>query len=307
MEWTLQWLLMLGMAGLAAQFVDGALGMGYGVTSSTLLLAAGLAPASVSASVHVSKIATGLASGASHWRFGNLDWPTVRRIGLPGCLGGFVGAVLLSSASGTVAKPWIAGILLLLGVYVLARFALARVAVPATTTTLRKRFLVPLGLFGGFVDAIGGGGWGPVTTPSLLASGRMEPRKVIGSVNASEFLVALSITAGFLIALGLQGVQPAVLAALLTGGLLAAPLAACVVRRVAPRPLGTTVGGLIILTNSRAVLDGFHASGSVRLGVVALVVCLWGAAVTHVMTQCKRDRTTDVSAPEPVPVSAHGC
>ncbi|MGH8902540.1 MAG: sulfite exporter TauE/SafE family protein [Egibacteraceae bacterium] len=306
MEWTLQWLLTLGMAGLVAQFVDGALGMGYGVTSSTLLLAAGLAPASVSASVHVSKIMTGLASGASHWRFGNLDWPTVRRIGLPGCLGGFVGAVALSNASGTAAKPWIAGILLLLGVYVLARFTLTRIAVPATTATLRKRFLVPVGLFGGFVDAIGGGGWGPVATPSLLASGRMEPRKVIGSVNASECLVALSVTAGFLVALGLEGVQPAVLVALLAGGLLAAPIAACVVRRVAPRPLGAAVGGLIILTNSRAVLDGLDASGSVRLGVVALIVCLWAAAVAHTVRQSRRDRPVDVPTPEPVPVSAHG-
>ena len=306
MEWTLQWLLALGLAGLVAQFVDGSLGMGYGVTSSTLLLAAGLAPASVSASVHVSKIVTGLASGASHWRFGNLDWPTVRRIGFPGCVGGFIGAVVLSNTAGAAAKPWIAGTLFLLGLYVLARFTLTRVAVPVTTGTLRTRFLAPIGLFAGFVDAIGGGGWGPVATPSLLASGRMEPRKVIGSVNASEFLVALSVTGGFLIALGMEGIQPTVLIALLVGGLIAAPLAASVVRRIAPRPLGAAVGGLIIFTNSGAVLDGFGATGSLRFGVIVLVISLWGAAVIHAAKQSKRDQAAHPSVREPVPVLVPG-
>lgn len=305
MERILERLLILGLIGLAAQFVDGALGMGFGVTSSTLLLAAGLAPASVSASVHVSKIVTGLASGASHWRLGNVDWPTVRRIGFPGCIGGFVGAVALSTVSGAAAKPWIAGMLLILGGYVLARFTLTHVAVPATTTTLRKRFLVPVGLFAGVIDAIGGGGWGPVATPSLLASGRMEPRKVIGSVNASECLVALSITAGFLAFLGSQGIQAAVVAALLGGGLLAAPIAAHVVRRVAPRPLGVAVGGLIIFTNSHAILDGLGAAAPARLTIFALVACLWATAIAHVLRQAReRMGDTPASAPESVSVAS---
>ncbi len=303
MEWTLQRLLVLSLVGLAAQFVDGALGMGYGVTSSTLLLAVGLAPASVSASVHVSKIVTGLASGASHWRFGNVHWATVRRIAVPGCAGGFAGAALLSAVPGAAAKPWIASVLVLLGLYVLARFTLARVAVPVTTMTLRRRFLIPMGLFAGFVDAVGGGGWGPVATPSLLASGRMEPRKVIGSVNASEFFVAISITAGFLLFLGAEGVQPAVLIALLAGGLLSAPIAALLVRRIPPRPMGAAVGGLIILTNGRAVLDGFGVNGHTRLVLLALVACLWSAAVTYATRQSKREHTGTVSAPVPETVS----
>jgi uncharacterized membrane protein YfcA len=289
MEWTLQRLLVLGVVGLVAQLVDGSLGMGYGVTSSTLLLAAGLAPASVSASVHVSKIVTGLASGVSHWKFGNVDWATVRRIGVPGCIGGFAGAAVLSTVSGSAAKPWIASILLILGIYVLVRFTVVKIPVPSTTTTLRTRFLAPVGAFAGFVDAIGGGGWGPVATPSLLASGRMEPRKVIGSVNASEFLVAVSITAGFLLFLGAEGIQLAVLGALLVGGLLAAPLAAHVVRRVAPRPLGVGVGGMIVLTNSQVVLTQLGLSAGARAAVIATIACAWVAVVTMTVRQGRRD------------------
>ena len=289
MESMLQRMLLLSLVGLAANFVDGALGMGYGVTSSTLLLAAGLAPAAVSASVHFSKIVTGLASGASHWRLGNVDWPTVRRIGVPGCLGGFAGAAALSAVSGAAARPWIAGVLLLLGVYVFARFTLVRVEVPETTTPLRRRFLAPIGAFGGFVDAIGGGGWGPVATPSLLASGRMEPRKVIGSVNASEFFVAVCISAGFLLFLGPESVQVTVLLALLAGGVIAAPIAASIVHRVAPRPLGVAVGGLIMLTNSRVVLEGFGAGGHTALAVNVLVTAVSVAALLHAVRQGRRE------------------
>ena len=279
--------------------------MGYGVTSSTLLLAAGLAPAAVSASVHFSKIVTGLASGASHWRLGNVDWPTVRRIGVPGCLGGFAGAAALSSVSGAAARPWIAGVLLLLGVYVFARFALMRVEVPEATTPLRRRFLAPIGAFGGFVDAIGGGGWGPVATPSLLASGRMEPRKVIGSVNASEFFVAVCISAGFLLFLGTESVQVTVLLALLAGGVIAAPIAASIVHRVAPRPLGVAVGGLIMLTNSRVVLEGFGAGGHTALVVNVLVTMVSSVALVHTVRQGRRDRAAvaEVPTPQTVPLA----
>jgi uncharacterized membrane protein YfcA len=305
MEMTLQRLFVLGIVGLIAQFVDGSLGMGYGATSSTLLLAAGLAPASVSATVHVSKIATGLASGASHWKFGNVDWSTVRRIGVPGAIGGFAGAAVLSSVSGAAAKPWIALVLLVLGVYVLVRFAVVRVAVPTATTAFRRRFLAPVGAFGGVVDAIGGGGWGAVTTSTLLASGRMEPRKVIGSVSASECLVAVSITAGFLLFLGVESVQWPVLAALLVGGLIASPIAALLVRRIAPRPLGVGVGGLIVITNSQVVLDRIGLHGSARLTLIGTFVCLCAAAVVHSVKQSQRDQAVPEAKPEgdPVPIA----
>src|SRR5688500_10456960 len=108
-------LILIGLAGFVAQLVDGALGMAYGATSSTLVLAVGLSPATASASVHLAEVGTTLVSGASHWRFGNVDWRTVRRIGIPGAIGAFVGAVVLSSVSAEVAKPWMASVLLLLG------------------------------------------------------------------------------------------------------------------------------------------------------------------------------------------------
>ena len=132
---------------------------------------------------------------------------------------------------------------------------------------MRKRFLGPLGLVAGFVDATGGGGWGPVGTPAILASGRMEPRKVIGSIDTSEFLVAVAASLGFLVALGSQGIDFAWVAALLIGGMIAAPIAAWLVRHVPPRLLGSLVGGMIILTNSRTLLrsDWLDAPDGVAL------------------------------------------
>ena len=178
--------------------------MAYGVTSTTLLLSAGYAPAAASASVHLAEIGTTLASGASHWRFGNVDWKVVGRIGVPGAIGAFAGATFLSSLSTDSAKPWMAGILLALGTYLLLRFS-TRAPVTQVDLPPRRRFLTPLGLFAGFVDATGGGGWGPVATPTLIGSGRMTPRRVIGTVDTSEFLVAVAASLGFLIGIGNEG------------------------------------------------------------------------------------------------------
>src|SRR5918992_1689692 len=170
--------------------------MAYGATSSTMLLAYGLAPATASASVHLAELGTTAVSGFSHWRFGNIDWRTVRRIGIPGAIGAFFGAVVLSNISSEVATPWMGTVLLVLGIYILARFARGRRSAPKGRPYVRGRFLAPLGLTAGFVDATGGGGWGPVSTPTLLATGKMEPRKVIGSVDTSEFLVAFAASIG---------------------------------------------------------------------------------------------------------------
>ena len=233
-------LIVLALAGFAAQLVDGALGMAYGATSTTLVLATGLTPAVASASVHFAELGTTLVSGTSHWRFGNVDWRTVRRIGIPGAVGAFTGAVVLSNISADLAKPWMAGILLGLGIYILLRFALGRAQLKPGRRYVRGRFLVPLGLGAGFVDATGGGGWGPVATPTLLTSGRMEPRKVVGSVDTSEFLVALAASLGFLAALGSQGMDWGVVVALLAGGVVAAPLAAWLVQKITARLLGTS-------------------------------------------------------------------
>src|SRR5688500_3402040 len=172
-------LVLLALVGLGAQLVDGSLGMAYGVTSTTLLLAIGTNPAAASATVHLAEIGTTLISGVAHWRFGNVDWPVVAKIGIPGAVGAFAGATFLSSLSTEAAAPLMALILLTLGVYILVRFTAFGLPKGNLGKPLRKRFLAPLGLFGGFVDSTGGGGWGPVGTPAILASGRLEPRKTI--------------------------------------------------------------------------------------------------------------------------------
>ncbi len=289
MERLLRQVMVLGVVGLLAQLVDGALGMAYGVTSSTLLLMAGVAPATASASVHLSEVGTTLVSGISHHKFGNVDWGTVRRIAGPGAVGAFTGAVLLSNIDGEVARPFMAGILLLLGVYLLVRFAF-RVQVVRETSTLKTRFLAPLGLLGGFVDATGGGGWGPVTTPTLLASNRMEPRKVVGSVDTSEFVVAFAASAGFLLSLGSQGVVALYVLPLLIGGMIAAPLAAYIVRRVPAQILGTAVGGMIVLSNARTVLTSLGLEATQRAPWYGFIVVMWVAAIALTVTYVRRER-----------------
>jgi uncharacterized protein len=290
----LRGLLVLGIVGLFAQLVDGALGMAYGVSSTTLALAVGLSPAAASASVHMAELGTTAVSGLSHWRFGNVDWRTVRRIGVPGGAGGFLGAVVLGSVSANVAEPWMASILLALGVYILVRFTLGKRPQSNGRHYVRGRYLAPLGLTAGFVDAAGGGGWGPVATPALLATGKMEPRKVIGSVDTSEFLVALCASAGFLLALGSQGISWSVVAALMAGGVVAAPIAAWLVRRVTAQLLGATVGGLIVLTNSRTVADATGLYGTGRTLLYGLITTLWASAIILVIAQHRRNGASPV-------------
>lgn len=282
-------LIVLGVVGFFAQLVDGALGMAYGATSASLVLAAGVAPAAASASVHLAEVATTAVSGLSHWRFGNIDWRTVRRLGVPGAVGAFIGAVVLSNISAEIAKPWMASILLLLGAYILLRFTLKGAPQKEGRRYVRGRFVAPLGLGAGFIDATGGGGWGPVSTPTLIASGRMEPRKVIGSVDTSEFLVAVSASAGFLAALGSQGIETSYVVALVAGGIVAAPIAAWFVRIVTARLLGACVGGLILITNTRTMFDAFEVSGTTRNPVYLVLALVWIAAVSYVVHRHRRD------------------
>jgi uncharacterized protein len=284
-------LVLLALVGLGAQLVDGSLGMAYGVTSTTLLLAIGTNPAAASATVHLAEIGTTLISGLSHWKFGNVDWRVVAKIGIPGAIGSFAGATVLSNLSTAVAAPVMSLILLSLGVYLLVRFTLRGVDRRNLGRPMRKRFLAPLGLVAGFVDATGGGGWGPVGTPAILASGRMEPRKVIGSIDTSEFLVALAASLGFLFALSDQGVDFVWVLGLLVGGMAAAPLAAWLVRHIPPRMLGSLVGGVIVMTNTRTLLrsDWIDASDPVRYGVYAVIYLVWAAAVVHSLREHRKD------------------
>ena len=241
------------VVGFIAQLVDGSLGMGFGVMSMSLLLAIGVAPAVASATVHIAKIGTAVISGAAHWRFGNVDGRAVLLLGVPGAVGAYLGATLLSSLTLNAAKPYVSVILLTLGAVIVARFIHRRrnesqQRDDAAERPVRPRWLLaPLGLIGGFIDASGGGGWGPVTTTTLVASRQLSTRTTIGTVNASELLVAIAASVGFLQHLGSAGVRWDITAAILLGGLIAAIPAAWLVRHVDDRVLGMGVGVLIVV------------------------------------------------------------
>jgi uncharacterized membrane protein YfcA len=289
-------LVVLALVGLAAQLVDGSLGMGYGVTSATLLVAGGLGPAAASAAIHFSEIGTSLVSGISHQALGNVDWRTVSILAAPGFVGAFAGATLLVNLDADLTKPLVAAILLTLGIYVTWRFL--------TLRSLRfqsrpsARFLAPLGLVAGAVDAIGGGGWGPVGTTTMLSSGRLEPRKVVGSVDTAEFVVTVGASLGFLLALGSQGINWAFVAALLVGGVIAAPIAATLVRYLPPRVLGVAVGGVIVLTNLKTLAEVVGVPGITIAVLASMVFTLWVLWVAYAVKLEEADREGSGIAPQ---------
>jgi uncharacterized membrane protein YfcA len=285
-------LVVLAILGFIAQLVDGALGMAYGVTSTTLLLAvAGLTPALASTVVHISEVGTCAASGLSHWRFGNVDWSKIAWLAIPGAIGAFLGAVVLVSViSAEAAEPIVAIFLFLLGGYVLARFAFNRTTQVVQNLPIPRAFLSPLGLIAGFLDAAGGGGWGPISTPTLLSSGRMEPRKVVGTVDTSEFIVALSASVGFLVSLSFAEVPWGVVGALLVGGLVAAPIAAWIVRHLNARVLGTAVGGFILLVNANTFLEAVGLDPSLNVIVYAAILVVWLTALYLAISAVRRER-----------------
>ena len=271
-------ILIFAIVGVVAQLVDGALGMAFGITATTLLIFSGLGPAHASAAVHLAEVGTTLFSGLSHWRLKNVHWPTVLALGVPGAIGAFMGAYVLSNLSTKAAEPVVSTLLVLLGAYVLVR----SVAVPwkkdektqPVSTTRRSRFgLAGLGLAGGFLDASGGGGWGPVTTSTLMSVGKAEPRRIIGTVNTAEFLVSVSASAGFVVGMGSelsQNWQPVV--GLLVGGAIAAPIAAWIVTIMKPEVLGGVVGALLMLLNSSRLVNYFGFLGVVAVILIGLAV-----------------------------------
>jgi uncharacterized protein len=285
-------LIVLGIVGLIAQLVDGSLGMAYGVTSTTLLLAiAGLTPALASTAVHLSEVGTTLASGISHWRFGNVDWSKIVWLAIPGGVGAFFGAVVLSSViSAEAAEPIVAIFLFLLGAYVLARFAFNRSNNVVENLPIPRAFLSPLGLIAGFLDAVGGGGWGPISTPTLLSSGRMEPRKVVGTVDTSEFVVATAASLGFLVSLSFADVPWGVVGAILVGGLVAAPIAAWIVRHLNARVLGTAVGGFILLVNANTFLEAVGLDPELNVIVYAGILVVWITGLYFAIAAIRRER-----------------
>lgn len=238
--------------GFLAQLVDGALGMAYGVISTSLLLGLGVPPAFASASIHAAEVVTTGVSGLSHALFRNIDRALFRQIVVPGVIGGVAGAWLLSGLPGEYIRPFVAAYLLLMGLLILGR------AWRRAPPKAQMRSLAPLGLAGGFLDAIGGGGWGPIVASTLMASGT-HPRFAVGSVNLAEFFVTLAISATFLATIGFVYWQ--IIAGLILGGVAAAPLAAFVARRVQPRPLMLVVGSLVILVSLLTILSSLTGVG----------------------------------------------
>ena len=227
----------LVLVGLLAQIVDGALGMAFGLVASSILLSMGLPPATVSASVHTAEIFTTGASGASHLAAGNVDRRLFVRLALPGAAGGILGAVALTHLPANLVRPLVYLYLLVLAVVILRRAWKQRAAQAGEV----KR--VPLlGFVSGLLDASGGGGWGPMATSTLLARGG-QARTTIGSVNAAEFVVTLAISITFFLSMGLQHLE--VVLGLLVGGIVAAPLAAVLVKRVRERWVLLAVGVLV--------------------------------------------------------------
>jgi uncharacterized membrane protein YfcA len=292
-------LILLAIVGLIAQLVDGSLGMAYGVTSTTLLLAVGISPALASASVHIAEVGTCAMSGVSHWRFGNVDWSRIVWLAVPGAIGAFLGAVVLVSViTAEAAEPIVAVFLFSLGIFILARFSFRRHERPVRERPIPKTFISPLGFVAGFLDAAGGGGWGPISTPTLLSSGRMQPRKVIGTVDTSEFLVAFAASVGFLISLSFADIPWQLVGALLLGGLIAAPIAAWIVRILPARIMGTAVGGFILIVNMKTFLEAIGVSGGLALLIYVLIVVFWVTALAHsIMVNRQEKRTKAESQP----------
>jgi uncharacterized protein len=227
--------------GFAAQLIDGALGMAFGVISSTLLISMGVPPATASAGVHTVETFTTGVSGISHTLHKNVDWRLFARITIPGVIGGVLGAYVLTQVPAETARPVVLAYLACIGLYLLWRGAMHR------HTEREPKIVEPLGLIGGFLDAAGGGGWGPVVTSNLLVQGA-SPRRVIGTVNTAEFFLTVTISATFILALGWAAFTVATVG-LLIGGVVAAPVGAYVAKRVNADLLLTMVGTVLTLTS----------------------------------------------------------
>jgi uncharacterized membrane protein YfcA len=262
-------LLVFAVAGFVASLVDGALGMGFGPTSSSILLVSGLAPQAVSASVNIAKVVTGVASGYAHWRFHNLDRTLVLRLAVPGCLGAVIGVTVLSSISGAALRPYLAMLLSIIGVRILVRFARplppAQKDVAVSPGSLKKtiqydkRGVKTAAFIGGITNGLIGA-WGPVVTPFLIHRG-VRPRYAIGCVNSAEIAVASTSAFSIVGAIGTTGFSGALVLALLLGGVAAAPLAAWATRRIPTRPMGVAVATLLLLTNGREIMSWTHITG----------------------------------------------
>jgi uncharacterized protein len=235
------------LVGFIAQLIDGSLGMAYGVSANSFLLSLGLSPVISSASVHMSEIFTTLVSGISHWKFGNIDKRMVWRLLIPGVIGGGLGAYILTTLDGDVIKPYIAIYLLIMGARI---FYKAFKPTEEHEREPKTGLLIALGVTGGACDAIGGGGWGPVVTTTLISTGH-SPRKTIGSVNFSEFFVTLTESIVFILTISLTNWK--IILGLLIGGVLGAPLGALLTKKIPTKLIMIFVGVLIIFLQLRTL------------------------------------------------------
>ena len=238
------------VAGFIAQMIDGALGMAYGVSLTSLLLGMGIPPAVASASVHTAEVFTTAVSGTSHLKLGNVDRTLLKKLLIPGIIGGASGAYILTQLPGSLVKPFVAVYLLAMGVRIVYK------SVKRNEPKTDYRRVVPLAAVGGFMDAVGGGGWGPIVTSTLVARGN-HPRFTIGTVNLSEFFVTLVQAFTFAAFLGSLREHLMLIIGLIIGGIMAAPLAAHMCRKIPARALTTAVGALIVLLSVRTIITVF--------------------------------------------------
>ena len=245
-----QTLTMAFLVGIIAQMIDGAIGMAYGITATTFLLTQGISPAIASSSIHIAEIFTTGASGLSHWRLNNIDKKLFLSLVFPGVIGGIFGVIILSNIDGKIIKPWISVYLVIMGFYIIIKAIKKKVFV----AKISAKKVGPLAFFGGTLDAIGGGGWGPVVTSSLLSSGH-EPKKTIGSVNSAEFFITTTIGFSFVFLMGIN--HPEIIAGLILGGIISAPFAAKITTKLSSKLLMTLVGFVIILLSLISILKNF--------------------------------------------------
>jgi uncharacterized membrane protein YfcA len=239
--------------GFVAEMIDNSLGMAYGVSSNTFLLSLGFPPAIASACVHFSEMFVTLVAGISHFKLGNVDRKLFLNLLIPGILGGIIGAYILTSVEGKFIKPVISAYLVIMGVVILVR-AFRKIK---ENQVHGRLFLIPVGAVGGFFDAIGGGGWGPIVTTTVMARGH-DPRKTVGSVNAAEFFVTVAESVTFILAIGTTLFQNwQLILGLLIGGVVAAPLAAYICKKIPVRVLLVLVGVLIIGLSVRTIYQSW--------------------------------------------------
>ena len=280
-------LVVVFIAGFAASLVDGALGMGFGPTSSSILLGTGLSPAAISTTVNLAKVATGITAAISHWRFHNIDLRVVRRLAVPGSLGALIGVTVLANVDGDRLKPILAVLLLGMAARILVRFSRPLPAMAGGDELKEgngrrydERGTAAVATAGGVTNGLVGA-WGPVVTPFLLQRG-LAPRYAIGSVNTAEVAVAIVASGSLLASVGGGGIDVAVVMAMLAGGVLAAPIAAWAIRFLPARGLGVAVGGLLFVVNIRELTSsaGLGALRWIAYGLVALA-CGYAAVRPH--------------------------